>query len=467
MSKGGEFGYEDTDLDNRIDHDDDGDGEQEVDTTHPFQPGAASTPYQPGDPYHGGEQKEMPTMRHEQSGLPDTSYAETSFISAEDILLLEADLERQGIIDRLKRVFTGFKEISFAIMKGTRGKNKGKFVAIGRDGGEYKIMKEDGTDFMKSFIDKFKDKLGPRAADVISEDRDTIREMKQRLVEAENQLQQAETLSSQREEEKKEVEALRRKIEQTDAKIDAIQDEQGSNFESEAELRRLKELKKNYQSDLENKTKELDLLTKTARNREKEQAKIDKLRASIAAKESETNAMEERLNQTKPLDDLKEQESELPRQNEEDQAIIQDENASPSDKEDARERVAERNEELARLQTQIAETERGRPLLERVKEIFKKHAVTLTAILLAAGVTIGAVIGALTRGLKATGKALGNGLKDVAAKLGSLLPGLIGSIVSFLFKAAGQVVGFLAEHTWLLILAVVAFLLEQFLKKQR
>ena len=165
------------------------------------------------------------------------------------------------------------------------------------------------------------------------------------------------------------------------------------------------------------------------------------------------------------LDDLKEQESELQHQNEEGQAIIQDENASSSDKEDARERVAERNEELARLQTQIAERERGRPLLERVKEIFKKCGVTLTAILLAAGTTIGAVIGFLTRGLKATCKALGNGLKDIAAKL--LLPGLIGSIVSFLFRAAGQVVGFLAEHTWLLILAAVAFLFEQYFKKQR
>jgi len=177
--------------------------------------------------------------------------------------------------------------------------------------------------------------------------------------------------------------------------------------------------------------------------------------------------MQERLNQRKPLDDLKEQESELQCQNEEDQAIIQDENASPSTKEAAEGRVAERNEEIAHLQTQIAERERGRPLLERVKEIFKKYGVTLTAILLAAGTTIGAVDGALTRGLKATGKALGNGLKDIGAKLASLLPGLIGSIVSFLFKAAGQVVGFLAEHTWMLILAAVAFLFEQYFKKNR
>jgi len=93
--------------------------------------------------------------------------------------------------------------------------------------------------------------------------------------------------------------------------------------------------------------------------------------------------------------------------------------------------------------------------------------VTLTAVLLAAGVTIGSAIGALTRGLKATSKALGEGLQDIGSKLASLLPGLIGSIGSFLFKAADQVVGFLAEHTWLLILALVAFLFEEYFKKQR
>ena len=81
--------------------------------------------------------------------------------------------------------------------------------------------------------------------------------------------------------------------------------------------------------------------------------------------------MEERLTSTKPLDDLKEQESELQRQKEEDLAIIQDENTSPSDKYAAECRIAEINEELAFLQTQIAERERARPVSERIKEIFQ------------------------------------------------------------------------------------------------
>ena len=57
-------------------------------------------------------------------------------------------------------------------------------------------------------------------------------------------------------------------------------------------------------------------------------------------------------------------------QNEEDQAIINDEDASELDKEAAEERIATRNEELARLQTQIAEREDAMPLRERIKEIF-------------------------------------------------------------------------------------------------
>ena len=60
---------------------------------------------------------------------------------------------------------------------------------------------------------------------------------------------------------------------------------------------------------------------------------------------------------------------------------------------------------------------------------------------------------------------MGSGLKEVGSKLGSLLPGLISQIVSFLFKTAGQVIVFLAEHTWLLILAVVVFIFEKYIKR--
>ena len=98
MAEGGDFGYDDPDLDDQIDHDDDDDDNQEVNRTQPFQPGAASTPY------HGGEQHEMQTM-HEQSGLP--SYDEKSSLigSTEDIERRLRNLrgnDMTGIIDTTK-----------------------------------------------------------------------------------------------------------------------------------------------------------------------------------------------------------------------------------------------------------------------------------------------------------------------------------------------------------------------------
>ena len=75
--------------------------------------------------------------------------------------------------------------------------------------------------------------------------------------------------------------------------------------------------------------------------------------------------LEERLNSTKPLDDLNERETELRQQNAEDQEIIDSEGTSPSERQAAEARVEERNEELARLQTQIAEREEAMPLRER------------------------------------------------------------------------------------------------------
>ena len=89
----------------------------------------------------------------------------------------------------------------------------------------------------------------------------------------------------------------------------------------------------------------------------------------------------------------------------------------------------------------------------------------MASIFIAAGVTIAAVVGTITNALKKLGKELGKGLKALGSKAADVLPGLIGAIAKFLFKAAASAVSFLAEHTWLLILAVVAFLFQKLMKK--
>ena len=77
------FDNENRDLDYRLDHEDDGDADEETETntTQPFQPGAASTPY------HGGKEIEMQTMPQEERGLPETSFDE-------DIPLLEGFIHK-------------------------------------------------------------------------------------------------------------------------------------------------------------------------------------------------------------------------------------------------------------------------------------------------------------------------------------------------------------------------------------
>ena len=177
--------------------------------------------------------------------------------------------------------------------------------------------------------------------------------------------------------------------------------------------------------------------------------------------------LERNLNRTKPLTGLEERKETLERENMEDKRIMDDENASPSEKQAAAARIAERDEQLAILDPQIQEREEALPLRERVKNIFKKYGWTLQAVVLAAGLVLGAVALAAINELKAGTKAVGKRLKTFGQKLGSPLLGLIGSIVSFIFRSAGQVLSFLGEHAWLLILVVVAFFMERLLKKRR
>ena len=159
----------------------------------------------------------------------------------------------------------------------------------------------------------------------------------------------------------------------------------------------------------------------------------------------------------KPLDELEQEKADLEKRLAENKRVLEDENANPSDIETAKKQVEQDERALERVNEDLQREEEKLPLRERVKNIFKKYGWTLQAVALAVGIVLSALALAGMNGLKAGTKALGPGL----------LAGLIGSIVSFIFKAAGQVFSFLAEHAWLLILAVVAFFMERLLKRRR
>jgi len=278
---GGYFGHDNPILDHDIDNDDLidlHDDEQEVNRTQQFQPGAASTPH------HGGEQIQMQTFSFEQSGLPDKSYVETPLLGD----MTDDDEKRYHIGKAHEYIKKNFPRVDFDKLGpfgfGKKQETQGIIVKYGPKGGETPIFKQDRSGFLKSFTDKFKKALGPSAEQIIAEDRDTIQEQRQRVEAAEKQKREAEKIAAEKEKEQQEMENLKQNYERIQARIDALEEEHSSNLESEAELQRLKQLKKNHQTEYENKKKDLAALEKRAKKykgiKEKvasERAELDKI----------------------------------------------------------------------------------------------------------------------------------------------------------------------------------------------
>ena len=151
----------------------------------------------------------------------------------------------------------------------------------------------------------------------------------------------------------------------------------------------------------------------------------------------------------------------------EDEEIANNENEQPSVRERAREKIAEKLEQIDAIENERDEIEERVSLREKVKNIFKKYGFTVAAVFLAVGTVIGVIVNSLTKGLKTVAAGVGNGLKELGKKIAGILPGLIGAIVSFIFKTAGSVISFLGKNAWLLILGVAVFAVERFQKKKR
>jgi len=223
---GGDFDYQDDGLDWNLDHDN-GDDEQEVNTTRPFQPGAASTPY------HSGKEIQMQTRQHEQTRLPETSYEETPLLTE-----FKHQEDKPAMLERAKEFIRRFPRVNFKKLWPISFSKKGAKI--------FKLMERA----LKSFTDKFSSPLGPWAEEIIDDDHDTIREERQRLLEAENPLKQTEALAAERKKNSQEMQELRKRIDRTQARIDALQEEQGTKVESEAELFSLNQGKRIYKPTL-------------------------------------------------------------------------------------------------------------------------------------------------------------------------------------------------------------------------
>ena len=243
---------------------------------------------------------------------------------------------------------------------------------------------------------------------------------------------QLEQMADEKQKLSREMDSLTNQIRDLDEHRRELEDVHGS-MDKEA-IQKLKDEKRALESEKKNIQQQISQLQKEIIDYNTQQEEVNQLRHDTRELEQEAE--------------------ELNRKIAEDKQLIEDENTSPSERAAAEARLSENEAELDRIEVR----ERERPLLERIKDIFKKYGWTLQAVFVAVGVILSVIALAVKKGSKVISQKLNNVKHE---------PGFIGSIVSFIFKAAGQVFAFLSEHTWLIILVVVAFFMEKLLKRRR
>ena len=428
------------------------------DRTQPFEPGAAST-------LAGGESIPMTerTRLPQERGplIEETSFGgePTGRIAWEEIKEEFEMADESKLKARYKTAPRAGGGGGGAIIEvSMRAKDKWYTLYTKKRG-------DDSKTFNQSLPKEIQTALGKSINELFDDTNTALQTKQQELAEKQKQLEQEEQRAAESQKLRRDMDALTNQIRDKDARMRELEDTHGP-LDTEA-IQRLKDEKKTLEGEKRSKDKELAQLRKLAKQDDKIRTEVDKLVRERRELETRKNELAAKKDALKPLDELKQQAEELETRITEDKRVIEDENTSPSERAAAEARIAENEAELERVNTEIEVRERQRPLLERVKDIFKKYGWTLQAVVLAVGLVLSALALAGLNGLKAGTKALGNGLKAIGQKLGSLLSGLIGSIVSYIFKAAGSVLSFLGEHAWLLILAVVAFFMERLLKKRR
>ena len=100
----------------------------------------------------------------------------------------------------------------------------------------------------------------------------------------------------------------------------------------------------------------------------------------------------------------------------EDEEIANNENEEPSVKERAREKIAEKLEQIDAIENERDEIEERVSLREKVKNIFKKYGFTVAAVFLAVGTVIGVIVDSLTKELKTVATGVGNGLNELGKR---------------------------------------------------
>ena len=276
------------------------------------------------------------------------------------------------------------------------------------------------------------------------------------LIAKQKQKKQLEQKADEKQKLSRDMDSLTNEIRDVDEQMRELEDVHGS-MDTEV-IQKHKDEKRALEGEKKTIQQQIKQLQKDIIQYNTIQEEVNQLRHDTGELDQHLNELRAKEETLKPLEELEQEAEELNRKIKEDKIVIEDENTSPSERAAAEARLLENEAELDRINTEIEVRERERPLLERVKDIFKKYGWTLQAIFVAVGVILSVIALTVKKGTKVISQKLNNVKHE---------PGFIGSIVSFIFKAASQVFAFLSEHTWLIILVIVAFFIEKLLKRRR
>ena len=421
--------------DHGIDHDNDDDEEFKSAQSSPMKP-------PPAPPEENFEMRYLPRER-QNKWEPSASQKDAWF----DVKNMYPDASKAALeVDYVKIPGEKDPRLSIKIRHGRKAYWLFEKQGVLRRWGENPDLPPDIKVYLgKSINDQIKDFEKKQAVD------------KATLAAKQKQMKQLEQQNDEKQKLIRDMDSLTNQIRDVDEQMRELEYAHVS-MDLEA-IEKLKDQKKALEGEKKTKQKQISQLQKDTIQYNTIQEEVAKLTHENRELDQHLNELRTKEEETlKPLEELEQEAEELNRKITEDKRLIDDENTSPSERAAAEARLSENEAELDRVNAEVEARERERPLLERIKDIFKKYGWTLQAIFIAVGVILSVIALAVKKGTKV----ISQKLNDVKQQ-----PGFIGSIVNFLFKAASQVFAFLSEHTWVIILVVVAFFMEKMLKRRR
>ena len=200
-------------------------------TTQPFTPGAASTPHQPGGPYHPDEEHKMSTLPTEDSGLVhgpgEPAWNALTYLYP-DASATELEAFMDPVTKRLKVKMAGSGKTSYYLMTEDKVSKTEKLNP--------KLTKEIRKALGESTLDQ---------ASVLQQERDRNR---REIVEKTNRKKQLEEAAQEvQETRRQEMDALRNQTRQLDEEIRELEDKAGP-LDEEA-IQRLKDEKRALEAE--------------------------------------------------------------------------------------------------------------------------------------------------------------------------------------------------------------------------